>query len=175
MKKVIYLIKSIFFLGLFFISSISTAQNDTIVKSKSEFWRKAQFGGGVGLNIGNGFTNIALSPMIYYPVNNTITVGTGLNGSYIKNRDFYKSWVYGGSAILIANPIEFLQLSSELEQLRVNIDYGNSKDNFWNTALFLGAGYRSDNFTIGVRYNVLHKNTNNIYTDPWMPFVRVIF
>ena len=67
----------------------------------------------------------------------------------------------------------------ELEELRVNANYntniGNVEDNFWNTALFLGAGYRSQNFTIGLRYNVLHKDSNSIYTTALMPFVRVVF
>lgn len=50
-----------------------------------------------------------------------------------------------------------------------------STDNFWNTALFLGAGYRTNNATIGIRYNVLHNDNNNIYTTAFMPFVRVYF
>ena len=49
------------------------------------------------------------------------------------------------------------------------------KDDFWNTALFLGVGYRSENITIGMRYNVLFKETDGIYADPYMPFVRLYF
>jgi hypothetical protein len=77
----------------------------------------------------------------------------------------------------LVNPIPELQLSVELEQLRVNVNYEseNISDKFWNTGLFLGAGYRQDNFTIGVRYNVLFNEDKNVYGDALMPFVRVYF
>lgn len=173
------IIKLIFFSMLFSVSFISLGQNDTIQKPKSIFWQKVRFGGGLGLNLGNGFTNVSVSPTLYYPLNEKVTIGSGLNISYIKNRDVYNSWIYGGSAIAIFNPIDYIQLSTELEQLRVNINYptlnGYYENNFWNTALFLGVGYRTQNITFGVRYNVLHKNSNNVYTDAWMPFVRIMF
>ena len=53
-------------------------------------------------------------------------------------------------------------------------NYGGYSDNFWNTALYLGAGYRTRNVTIGFRYDVLHDN-NSLYNDPFMPFIRVYF
>jgi len=173
------IIKSVIFLSLIFNSSFLKAQNDTIAKSKNIFWQKVKFGGGIGLGFGSGFTNIALSPTMYYNVNEKVSIGLGLNGSYIKSNNEYKSWIYGGSAIVLFNPIENIQISAELEQLRVNTNYqtmfGNVKDNFWNTALFLGAGYRLGGVTLGLRYNVLHDKNNFIYSDPLMPFVRVIF
>lgn len=179
MKKNTNFIKSVVFLGLVLISSISHAQNDSITKPKADFWRKVRFGGGLGLNVGSGFTNVSVTPTIYYNVNEKVSLGTGLNLSYIKSKGQYDSWIYGGSAILIFNPLDFIQLSSEIEQLRANVNYkvsgGNLEDDFWNTALFLGAGYRSNNFTIGLRYNILHDDTDRIYSDAWMPFVRVVF
>lgn len=172
-------VKMIFILGIFFNSVISIAQNDTIPKSKSIFWEKVRFGGGIGLGVGNRYTNISVSPMMYYNVNQTLSLGVGLNGSYVKEKNFYDAWIYGGSIAGIVNPIDYIQLSAELEQLRANVDYqtteGSIKDNFWNTALFVGAGYRNNNFTIGIRYNVLHDDDDRIYTDAWMPFVRVVF
>jgi hypothetical protein len=87
--------------------------------------------------------------------------------------------MYGGSLIALFHPIEELQISSELEQLRVNRtfedSFGSEKQDFWNTALFLGAGYRNQNVTIGIRYNVLHKDRDNIYAEAFMPFVRIYF
>jgi hypothetical protein len=77
------------------------------------------------------------------------------------------------------NPIEELQISTELEQLRVNRTFndalGNDKAVFWNTALYLGAGYRNENVIMGVRYNILFKERENVYTEAFMPFVRVFF
>jgi hypothetical protein len=87
--------------------------------------------------------------------------------------------MYGGSVIALINAMEELQISTELEQLRVNRSFSNSVGNnsaaFWNTALFVGAGFRNGNATMGVRFNVLHKDRENIYTDAFMPFVRLFF
>ena len=148
------------------------------VKQKSEFWKKVEFGGGLGLGFANGATNISVSPSAIYNFNPKVALGVGVQYSYIRQRDFYTSHLYGGSIIALVNPIQEIQLSAELEELKVNTDFDNSSfasDNFWNTALFLGAGYRTNNATIGVRYNVLHNDNNNIYTTAFMPFVRVYF
>ncbi len=145
---------------------------------KSEFWKKVQFGGGLGLGFGNNSTNISVAPSAIYNFNEKVALGLGIQYSYIRQKDFYTSHLYGGSIIGLVNPIPEVQLSAELEELRVNTDFEDpnlSTDNFWNTALFLGAGYRTNNATIGIRYNVLHKDRNNIYTTAFMPFVRVYF
>jgi hypothetical protein len=179
MKKNSYLAKSLFFLGLILISSISHAQNDSIMKPKSRFWQNVRFGGGVGFNLGNDFTTISISPTLYHDFNDKITLGVGLNGSYIKSKAEYTSWIYGGSALFLYNPVEYIQISTEVEQLKVNVNIdrrlGGGTDNFWNTALFLGAGYRMNNFTVGLRYNILFDKSDRLYADAWMPFVRVIF
>jgi hypothetical protein len=93
---------------------------------------------------------------------------------HLQKQKNYASF-YGGSIIGLFNPIPVIQLSAELEELRININLDgttNSQD-YWNT-FFLGAGYRSGNATIGARYNVLN-DTNNIYGSAFMPFVRVYF
>ena len=77
------------------------------------------------------------------------------------------------------NPLPQIQLSAEVEQLRVNLDVDNNMGNydrdFWNTALFLGAGYRANNVTIGLRYNILFDKNEMVYNDALMPFVRIYF
>ncbi len=155
-------------------------------KAPSEFWRHVQFGGGVGLGFGSGFTNISLSPSAIYNFNEYVSAGVGLSGSYVKYKDYspavdqYQSWLYGGSIIGLFSPISQLQLSVELEQLRVNTTldtdlYGEVHDDFWSTALFIGAGYRTQNVTIGLRYNLLFDPDTTVYADSWGPFVRVYF
>lgn len=159
----------------FFIFQISFSQE---VKQKSEFWKKVQFGGGLGLGFGNNATNIALAPSAIYNFNEKIALGLGLQYSYIRQRDFYTSHLYGGSIIGLVNPIPEIQLSAELEELRVNTSFENTSiasEDYWNTALFIGAGYRTNNITIGIRYNVLHNDNNAIYTSAFLPFVRVFF
>lgn len=152
------------------------------------FWDHVQFGGGLGLSIGTGYTDIMVAPGAIYNFNEYVALGVGLQGSYVKVRgDFasdelnnYQSWIYGGSLIGLFNPIAEIQLSAELEQLRVNTTFNfndapDFKDNFWNTALYLGAGYRFENVTIGARYNVLFDEDKSVYSEAFMPFVRVYF
>ncbi|GAA4762987.1 MULTISPECIES: hypothetical protein [Flavobacterium] len=155
------------------------AQDSLINPKKNIFWERVQIGGGLGLGIGSNYTNISVAPSAIYPVNEYFSTGLGVQYSYIKQKDFYNSHIYGASLITLFNPIHEVQLSAELEQLRVNNTYTAFlpliKDNFWNTALFLGAGYRSQNVTVGIRYNILYRESNNVYSQAWMPFVRVYF
>jgi long-subunit fatty acid transport protein len=182
MKKVafIYCLKTISLIYFLCFSAQIYAQADTTAtKPKSEFWKKVQFGGGLNLNVGGGFTNIGVSPSAIYNVNNYFSVGTGLQLSYVSVKNSYSSVIYGGSIIALANPIKEIQLSVELEQLKVNRTFeaiSNSiNDSFWSTGLYLGAGYRTNNITIGARYNVLYDKNKSVYSDAFMPFVRVYF
>jgi len=144
-----------------------------------DFWDHVQFGGGLGLSIGSGYTDIAVAPGAIYNFNQYFAAGVGLQGSYVSQKNLYSSYIYGGTLVGLFNPIAEIQLSVELEQVRVNSTFddafGNYKDNFWNTGLFLGAGYRNGNVTIGARYNVLFDEDKSVYSDAFMPFVRVYF
>ncbi|WP_294819840.1 hypothetical protein [uncultured Flavobacterium sp.] len=157
-------------------------------QDSSGFWDRVRFGGGFGLGIGSGYTDITLAPGALYEFNEYVALGVGVQGTYVNQRDFYKAWLYGGSVIALFNPVPEVQLSAELEQLRVNQEFDRDyfddlADNpaierqrdFWNTALFLGAGYRMENVTVGVRYNVLFNENDMVYGDAFMPFVRVYF
>jgi hypothetical protein len=147
--------------------------------SKSLFWENVQFGGGLGLGFGNGFTNISVAPSAIYNFNEYVSAGLGVQYSYISQKNIYSSNLFGGSILTLINPIPEIQISGELEQLRVNSTFkgtsGGFNDSFWNTALFFGAGYRTNNVTIGARYNVLHKDNQGVYTTALQPFVRVYF
>jgi len=160
------------------ISNVLSAQHQTITsKSSSDFWKNVQFGGGIGLGFGTGYTNISLAPSAIYNFNEYVALGLGAQYTYAKQKNYYASHLYGGSIIGLFNPLPQVQLSAELEELRVNINLDGSNSNsqdYWNTGLFLGAGYRSGNVTMGARYNVLNDN-NNIYGSAFMPFVRVYF
>lgn len=171
-------------LALFFIFGNAKAQDN-------DFWQKVQFGGGLGLAIGSGYTDINVAPSAIYRFNEYIAAGVGLQGSYVKQRNWYSSVMYGGSLIVLGNPIPEIQLSAELQQLRVNLDFdddypfanpafpgyynGQQSRDFWNTALFLGAGYQMDYVTVGLRYNVLFNENDLVYSTAVMPFVRVYF
>ncbi|OIQ16027.1 MAG: hypothetical protein BM557_10755 [Flavobacterium sp. MedPE-SWcel] len=167
-----------------FLSPFATAK----AQGGGDFWSHLRFGGMAGAAFSNNYTDVTVAPSVLYQANEYVGVGVGLQGTYVEYDHFYESYIYGASLIGILSPIPEVQLSAELEQLRVNFDYNErlgtsiingyevSNDrNFWNTALFLGAGYSSRNLTIGLRYNVLFRERDFVYSDALMPFVRVYF
>ncbi len=172
--------------ALFFVflgSFCKSYSQDTIVQENS-FWDRVIFGGNLGLNFGNRFTNIVVAPQAIYLITPEIGVGAGLNYSYIKqnfNDGFtadFTSTLLGGSLIAIANPIPELQISMDFEYLNVNRNFKDpifTDDNYWVPALFLGAGYRQNNFVIGARYDVLFNEGRSVYNNGIQPFVRVLF
>lgn len=181
MKSSIRSFLTIFLSCVFFLMTSSSikAQERLQITQKNEFWSSVRFGGGLGLNFGNNFTNVMVAPSAIYDVNPYFSIGLGLQGSYVKQKNFYDSYIYGASIIGLFNPIPEVQLSAEIEQLRVNNTYTQFtpeiEDNFWNTALFLGAGYNFNGVTVGVRYNVLFKERDNVYHEAFMPFIRIYF
>lgn len=171
---------SVCLLAMFFSFS-ALGQEKEPAPNRPGFWEKVRFGGGLGLNFGNRNTNITVAPSALYQPNQYVAFGPGFNYTYQRFGDA-KTSLIGGSAIIIANPLAFLQLSGELEQLHVtqSIDGLPGKNKDWNTALFFGAGYRlnlggNSLGAIGVRYNVLFKDRDGIYADAWQPFVRIYF
>jgi hypothetical protein len=87
-------------------------------------------------------------------------------------------FAYVGSLISFYNIIPAIQLSGELETLRINRTFAtqgaNLTDDYWSLALLIGAGYGNRNFMVGVRYNLLHDD-RSIYPNGIIPFVRVFF
>ncbi len=161
---------------LVFIWAVSmdlSAQDD-----EARFWDNVRFGGGVGLTFGNGFFGASVSPTAIYDFNQYFSLGPSLIFSYQED-DFFQSTLYGASVLALLNPIPEIQLSAEVEQLRVNQEFDDFgvkvEDDFWNTALFVGGGYNSGPVTVGIRYNVLFSDDDRVYADAWMPFVRVFF
>ncbi len=148
------------------------------IRAQGDFWQKIRYGGGLGLGFGNDTFNAAISPSAIYQANDYFAIGLGLGFNYAK---FHESrlMAYGASILSYFNPIDVIQLSAELEQLRVNRKLANPTgslvDNYWSPALFLGVGYSNRNVTVGIRYDVLYDEGKSIYSDAWMPFVRVYF
>ena len=147
--------------------------------NSNDFWNHVRFGGGIGLSFGDGFFSGTLAPSAIYEFNEQFALGVGVNGTYNKRKNFYKSTVVGGSLIGLFNPIQEIQLSAEFEELKVNRNWedrlGIEDQNYWYPALFIGAGFRTRNIAVGIRYDVLYDKDKSIYADPWAPFVRVYF
>lgn len=169
-KSILVILSLLFYSGLF-------AQEQPEPIQQNNFWRKVQFGGGLGMSFGSGYTDIAISPSAIYNINSIFAVGTSLQFGYVSAKNDYSSILYGASLIGLVNPVPQVQLSAELEEVNVNTDYKyyGVSDSFWNTALYLGAGYRSGNVTVGIRYDVLFNKNRSYYSDAFMPFVRVYF
>ncbi|MDO6621649.1 alpha-ketoglutarate decarboxylase [Oceanihabitans sp. 1_MG-2023] len=174
-----YKIIAFFVFTCFFATSAKAQDNN--VKQKSAFWQKVRFGGGIGLSTSNNIFSATLAPSAIYQFNNTFALGVGLSGSYLRNKNTlrkYKSTIVGGSIIGLYNPINEIQISGELEQNNVSRNFDDSSysdENYWSPALFIGAGYRTRNITIGVKYDLLFDDNKSIYANAWSPFVRVYF
>ena len=161
----------------FLLINFVTAQNNTDLQTNT-FWNNVRYGGGLGVSTGTGFFSATIAPSAIYDFNPQFSLGVGLNGTYNRSKDFFKSTIVGGSVIGLFNPIEALQLSAEFEELNVsrNFDSPDFQDeNYWYPALFMGIGYRSQNVTFGIRYDVLYDESRSIYIDPWAPSVRFYF
>ena len=108
-----------------------------------------------------------------------MALGVGLSGTYNTQKDYYKSSVLGVSILGLVNPIPQIQLSAEFEELNVSRKWdsrtGYANENYWYPALFLGAGYSSGPVTFGIRFDVLYDQNKSIYSESWVPFVRVYF
>ena len=145
-------------------------------KQPSDFWKNVQFGGGLGLNFSSGYTDVFLVPSAIYNFNPIVALGGGLNLNYVASNNYFSSFVYGISTIVLINPIPEIQFSLGLNESRVNYQeegFRNYSEDYWDTSLILGAGYRTGNVTIGIGYNVLQNDRYD--TEPFVPFVRAYF
>ena len=158
-----------------FFSIISNAQE---IKTKGNFWNNVHFGGGLGLNFSNGYTNVSLSPSSIYEINEKFAGGIGLNMNYSNKKNDFEAILLGGSLITLFKPINEIQLSVELEQNNTQLKdkLYNQNSNYWTTSLFLGAGYAIGNFgAVGVRYDVLYDEEKSVYGTPFLPFISIFF
>jgi hypothetical protein len=131
------------------------------------------------LSFGNGFFSGTLAPSIIYELEPPLALGVGLNGTYNSLRDQYRSSILGASLIALYDIIPQIQVSSEFEQLRVqriyDVEFQIPNETYWYPALFVGAGWRQQNVTIGIRYDVLYDSDKSIYANAYLPFIRVYF
>lgn len=167
-------------ISLFVCFFISFSFSQNLDSNSSTFWQNVQFGGGLGLNFGDGFFSGAIAPNAIYRFSPYVATGVGLNFQYSSQKDVFKSTVVGASVLGLFNPYRELQISTEFEQLHVNRDFDqnfvlNEDDEYWYPALFLGLGYSNGNVTFGIRYDILYDEDKSIQNQAWMPFIRVWF
>lgn len=168
-------LKKISILTLILTITLSFHKNYAQEKS---FWSKVRFGGQIGIDFPNDSFSAIIAPSAVYDVNPYVSLGTGINFGYTNARNF-KATNYGISLISLFYPLKELQISSEFEYTGVSkeleLDGGNIKEDYWYPALFLGAGYRINGLSIGMRYDVLYNEDKSIYSTAFIPFVNVYF
>lgn len=141
--------------------------------------KKLKFGCGFGLNFVGG-TSLSLSPNLTYSATKDISFSAGLQGSYNAIKNLQKTSTYGLSASGIYSPIKNMQTLIEFVQLRANTstEIGTERisKNFWDSALFIGAGYNITNkISIGAKYNLLYKANESVYSSAVIPYVNISF
>lgn len=155
------------------------SQNRVAHSTQNNFWNHVLFGGAMGISLGEGFFSGTLAPSAIYQFNEQVGIGLGLNGTYNTRKDLYKSSIIGASVIGLVNPIREMQLSAEFEELHVNRNWDNrtgiEDENYWYPALFLGVGFNNGPVTFGIRFDVLHDRNKSIYSEAYVPFVRMYF
>jgi len=186
MKKVKSISKSLFLTGLFLSSFavFSQTNSDTITKKDIDTLivkepKRLKFGCGFGLSFIGG-TNISLSPNLTYKISDKTAIGAGIQGSYASIKNLQNTTTYGANILGLYSPIEKITTSLEFAQLRVSTKTETATDNntrsYWDSALFVGAGYNITNkITVGAKYNLLYKEGESVYTSPVIPFVNITF
>ena len=152
-----------------------TTADSTIIKNQ----KRLKFGCGFGLNF-VGSTNISLSPNLMYAVSNKVILGVGIQGSYASIKNLQNTTTFGGNVLMMYSPARKLSTLLELAQLRVSTktetQTENTTNKYWDTALFVGAGFNITNkISVGAKYNLLYDKDESVYTSPIVPFVNISF
>ena len=105
-------------ISLFSVLNVNAQINSSA--QESNFWEHVRFGGSLGLSTSNDFFTLGVAPSAIYEFNQQFALGVSLNYTYNRLKNQYKSNIYGGSILGLFHPIPEIQLSAELEQLRVN-------------------------------------------------------
>ncbi len=156
--------------------------NQTVIRTSPSFTPHWNFGGNVGFSFWNGGTDLLIAPKAYYNFTPKFIGGLGLIYNY-SDYDYgiYESTysAFGGSISGLYRPIPFLQFSAEFQELYVSQDYENLQNNFsddyWNSALYLGASFVSGHFAFGFQYDVLYDEGTSPYSSAWSPVISFYF
>lgn len=154
-------------------------QMDSIkaVENPVEPAKKLNFGLGFGLNFVGG-TSISFSPNLTYNLNDKFSVGAGLLFNYTGIKDLQKTTTIGANILGSYYAIPKLLTTIEFAEMHVNRNMliTDTKDEFWDSALFVGAGYQiTPKFSVGGKFNVLYDKEKSVYSSPFVPFVNISF
>ncbi|WP_106794254.1 alpha-ketoglutarate decarboxylase [Aquimarina sp. Aq78] len=145
----------------------------------NDFWSNVSFGGNLGIGVGNDTFSGVIEPSALYNFNEQFAAGIGISFGYIESNNFTAT-NYGGSLLAFYSPIREIRLSLEFQEMGVSrtLEIENTvdlKEEYWYPSLFIGAGYRIGNVSVGIRYDLLYDMDKSIYGNAYVPFVGVFF
>lgn len=167
---------TLIFINLLLISFGLAQENNAQEPNR---WR---LGGGIGLSVGSDeYFALSVSPTVGYAITPQLEGGVSVGYQYASN-SFYKQNLFNFGPYLNYYPVNFLFLRGHFEQFTGNTkfkfisDINESKDNFNESALWLGGGYRSPgpvSFYAGIMYNVLYKEDDSIFDSGLRPILGI--
>lgn len=149
----------------------------TVNKKDSTLKNRLKFGLGFGVNFVGG-TNLSLSPNLTYLLTKNFSIGGGLQFNYAGLKGIQKTTTYGANALVYFTPVRQLLTTLEFSELHVNRNalITNTKNEFWESALFIGGGIQiTPKFSLGAKYNVLYNKNESVYSSPVVPFINISF
>ena len=172
MRKILLLL-----LPLFLLNINLFGQNSDL--DQKRFIDNVRFGGGINIGFGSSYSTFAISPSAIYDFSNEFSAGLSASYVYVKNKSTIESTtnLYGGSVLALYRPIDYIQISTEFENLKINqkLIYNNAISQ-WQTALYFGLEYVTGNIAMGLRYDVLYDKVKNITNSSALnPVFRVYF
>ena len=139
---------------------------------------RVRFYGGFGLGISNNGFYLDLQPGLMYRIKPGFYAGSNLQLTYQSVRNYglrSRYYVYGADALLAYLPWRYLELSVDYQYLFVRKSVGNTSTRWEVPAFYLGAGYRTRNVVIGLRYDLLYDANKSIYPSAFTPYIRIYF
>ena len=134
-------------------------------------------GGSLGLRFGT-ITNIEVSPVCGYHINDYLSVGLGGTYQFYNDKRYappLRLNIYGGRAFFRVHPFSMIFLQGEYEILTYKTDIYNptgQMENILSEGLLAGIGYREE-LSENVHYNMmlLYNFNYNFYTPYSSPVV----
>lgn len=172
----------VFVLGFLFLNvqkTFAQTQIDSLktVENPLNNEKNLKFGLGFGLNFVGG-TSVSLSPNLTYRINDKMSAGAGLLFNYNAVKNLQTTTTIGANAIFNYYPLEKLLTMAEFAEMNVNRNnkVTATKDQFWDSALFVGVGYQiTPKISVGGKYNLLYDKDKSVYSSPFVPFVNISF
>lgn len=134
-------------------------------------------GGDFRFSSSGSSTYFGLSPEIGYLYKNGFELGAGIGYAQFKNESIKsKIWNFGPYINYFVTDAFFVR-SAYQHMSGKTTEASNTHFNFTESALWLGAGYQSNNggvfYRVGILYNALYKEDSSIYNSPILPYATL--